>query len=1168
MTKSDATTEEAKALQFIKDAAAETDSFGTHDRVAKAVASVIQTHDDLKVIGLVGRWGSGKSTVVHLIQKWLDKDTDKKTHFFIYDAWRHQSDPPRRSFLETLVNFLKLSGDAQWKQRLDELNGQVEDTQTTTTPTLTKSGRWILLSLFLVPIGFPFVDHDWLNETVFSISFPTGFSWINPAIPKEGIELVWGQFGITAFILGCLAVCAPALVATWIYLCRRPFCNPFTKHFWATHKPPYDKESILTLFMDRAVKSVNHRVTRSPDTTTIEFQLMFRNLMKQVSNSGNRYVFVVDNLDRLPEDAAVELWATIRSFFLGAEEKEANKINPSLPTILLPIDPDAVQRMYAAGHEEPIAKKMAQAFMDKTFDLTFRVPPPVFSDWKQYLDTKMQEVFGQECTQNWKYETGRFYEKFLASENNEVTPRLINTLVNSIAVLWLQWREDMSFYSVAYFAIHKNTIEKSVAKFISENRLDIANLDENWQASIAGLYFGVDMQRGLQLLMKDPLAKAIQDNDTSEFSKWAAIPGFEIVFESVLEGATQIPEFTGNACVLVGNQEFQASAWLESVWRQLIKRQAEAPNNWQKITPSHVKGAESLIKNCSEVDVRKYIEPLTMRLSQVEASLLNDKEFSKNWVDCVVTLFDGAAAKNCAMPEIKFTGNTQAYLEVAYLLSDRPDVMGLITHGTEAEVMAELGRQLSDQSQHATVEKKLFSLLECKESWPLEPFTEAAAQRIRVAPVGEPGIKTSLEALGILRQKKGSSAPTHLTNLSNEGFLFEKFAQAHNAKLLDEEASVLALIILTNPTFSNPNGEGRAQEGINIANSLETALNDRPEISALVSDYIDSFHSRDNFTLLSKAANDNKHLQPLIRSICTARLDENDMGKLPIEDIINNLPKHLLCIDDAKHVNFLNRITGYTTFWEKITAAPLEQNSIRIFETLITSRVSATSLASDKVTISDKARDTLFEKLQSLSSDIWNQSIRSGSEPLQIATKLLKLTEKPIEHGQALLEALTAITPDVLSGADGNMIQRWFDAAALLTENSRQTLLRTVRDKMLHEGQATYLPILNTGSATLINDGHFEEKPDETIRVIVIPLLGNAENDAWLAANADDIMKWIKAAPKATREFCKERMQELWDGGDETIKARIKNLGNLLKISIAEKPKAVVKDVEAKQTDA
>jgi len=101
------TTADDPVLNFIRDEPASEDQFGSHARLARAIASVIRTQKDLKVVGLLGAWGSGKSTVVKLVQDDLAKDDgNAKVYCFSYDAWLHQSDPPRRSFLETLIKFL------------------------------------------------------------------------------------------------------------------------------------------------------------------------------------------------------------------------------------------------------------------------------------------------------------------------------------------------------------------------------------------------------------------------------------------------------------------------------------------------------------------------------------------------------------------------------------------------------------------------------------------------------------------------------------------------------------------------------------------------------------------------------------------------------------------------------------------------------------------------------------------------------------------------------------------------------------------------------------------------------------------------------------------------------------------------------------------------------
>ncbi len=55
------------------------------------------------IIGLEGSWGSGKSNMIGILKMKYLKDT----HFiYEYDAWGHQEDLQRRSFLESLTNEL------------------------------------------------------------------------------------------------------------------------------------------------------------------------------------------------------------------------------------------------------------------------------------------------------------------------------------------------------------------------------------------------------------------------------------------------------------------------------------------------------------------------------------------------------------------------------------------------------------------------------------------------------------------------------------------------------------------------------------------------------------------------------------------------------------------------------------------------------------------------------------------------------------------------------------------------------------------------------------------------------------------------------------------------------------------------------------------------------
>ena len=74
----------------------------SQERLAKAIANHINAMDTAKkpvvsrLLGLEGKWGSGKSNVIGLLRKELSE----KYTFFCFDAWGNQEDLQRRSILE------------------------------------------------------------------------------------------------------------------------------------------------------------------------------------------------------------------------------------------------------------------------------------------------------------------------------------------------------------------------------------------------------------------------------------------------------------------------------------------------------------------------------------------------------------------------------------------------------------------------------------------------------------------------------------------------------------------------------------------------------------------------------------------------------------------------------------------------------------------------------------------------------------------------------------------------------------------------------------------------------------------------------------------------------------------------------------------------------------
>jgi hypothetical protein len=482
---------------FLSDEAANEDFFGSHNRVADSIVPVLDS-GQAKIIGLLGPWGSGKSTVLKLVEKKLSgKDAnDKTTYFFYFDAWLHQNDPPRRSFLETFVQFLvsqKLTVFTDWQHDFDRLNRRAEEHDITTTPTLTASGKIVILALLLFPIGLQLISKLWLGEKI----------------------SVFG-FEFEVIHLGILFLIAPILAGILAYIIWRPTLLPWRKIFWTRNNWVGNDygSTIFSLFVNKSVDRVKNRIIRTPDPTAIEFQEVFRKLMTAVSAKDRKYVFIIDNLDRIPEVEAITVWSTIRSFFIedGKFGKQLGT-DSKIPTVILPLDPGAVRRMYDTGQDTARADELARSFFDKTFDLTFRISPPVQSGWQDYFAEKMREVL-QGITDQEIYTAVKLYESYLARVSalrgkRGVTPRNINVLVNDIALLKLQWKSEIKFATMAYYAINRNEIEQDLENSLITKDPDIGRFDEKWTTGVAAIHYGVPVDRVMQVLIQPDLKASI-----------------------------------------------------------------------------------------------------------------------------------------------------------------------------------------------------------------------------------------------------------------------------------------------------------------------------------------------------------------------------------------------------------------------------------------------------------------------------------------------------------------------------------------------------------------------------------------------------------------------------------------------------------------------------------
>ena len=151
---------EARVL-LIPDDPSEADEFaaGAHENVARAIAALIDEGDGGKVIGLEGWWGSGKSTVVRMISKYLTAPRPAgapATRVLVFDAWAHQGDPLRRTFLESVIEDVR---QAEWlpetaaRDLKRKLSGRSSSARVRSTSSLTREAQIAAATALLIPFG-------------------------------------------------------------------------------------------------------------------------------------------------------------------------------------------------------------------------------------------------------------------------------------------------------------------------------------------------------------------------------------------------------------------------------------------------------------------------------------------------------------------------------------------------------------------------------------------------------------------------------------------------------------------------------------------------------------------------------------------------------------------------------------------------------------------------------------------------------------------------------------------------------------------------------------------------------------------------------------------------------------------------------------------------------
>jgi hypothetical protein len=456
----------------------------THERVSENLYQIIRGASKGVTIGLEGSWGSGKSTVIKLLKDKLTKNNEEKNLFFMFDAWAHDGDPLRRIFLESLIREIDPKEEEQDLNKIKgKIIGRKKVVEIKAKKSTSRLGKFISLSALLIPLGSAF-----LGKVKYDLFV---WPWSNEA-----------QTPYFLFLVGLLFCLSPLLVLA--YWCRWGDKNPDTKKIsWE-------------FFSVDSQEDYTQDITEDGERTSIEFEDHFKTIIQTAMNKGliDKCIVVVDNLDRVDPDHAKNIWSTLQTFFQKRSNGDSGGSWSDKLWFVIPFDRDGFHKIWKANDND---RETGKSFLKKCFQLIAEVPHPVMSGWSRYAEACINEALNQWPDHERKSVLST-YVRYASRLDKSPTPRDIKVFANQVGLLGAMWGGQASVEAICLYTLFKESFTTNELR----GHLVAGQLPQTYQtdadrsdicAELAGLLFGVNKQKGLQLLLGPEIKSAFNLGD-------------------------------------------------------------------------------------------------------------------------------------------------------------------------------------------------------------------------------------------------------------------------------------------------------------------------------------------------------------------------------------------------------------------------------------------------------------------------------------------------------------------------------------------------------------------------------------------------------------------------------------------------------------------------------
>jgi hypothetical protein len=978
-------TPEKCITNLLSDSPTREDAFG-HASVADAIAELVTTEAGAKCIGLTGTWGSGKSSVVEILREKLAKLGAGTFDTFLFDAWAHQGDPLRRSFLEKLIDrliaitWLQHAGD--WKEKKEELAKRVQTTTTTSEPQLTFLGGAFAVTLLLLPLGYElFVRY----------------------IPEPRPQVFLG-------ILGLFVILLPFLLISGTWLFWRPSLRIWEGAFWVTHRRPYHQRSLLALFLNKSQETTRSNTVRAPDPTSVEFQKIFGELIDEALRPSNRrLLIIVDNLDRVGASDALAIWATLKTFF----DFDAHTHSTCLERLwlLLPFDETAIRKLWSDSSRKQDAdpttdngKDLGQSFVDKTFQITFRVSPPVLSDWHEFLIRQLKAAFPTHSLEDF-HDVYRIYDLRAIVPSKPPTPRDIKIFVNRIGAIHRQWGDRISLPVQALYVV-LSKIDDNLAEGLAFEkdehilkRVPADMVGTDWREGLAAIHFSVPKERALQVLMGAQLKDCLASADEGKIKQLAAIPGFTGVLERQIE--ENCPEWDKgetnriaiSASIIAKVPEANDPSW-NRTWT-LLCQFAQHVKVWSKFDAQVADGIIQIFKHSPTVTLLKNVIVATSNSVPREPV---PQDVIDGWLDGVVALIAAFREEHAAVIErnLALATGPAIYVQIIvsaankhlpeYICYLRPAVSDQLTH-----IMAEFSKLVADGKFDDAHLNAVLAMRGVRAAWPWDSLTEAMSSRLRTpSNLPIPEVSALLSAL-LSFEETVQAAKGSLASLCTAGYM------SIHLNFASSDSNTAALCVLpileTIPAGNQSTVNTHSQSGINIYKQLLAKPDDKNDLVAALAKLVIKHKKLELlYTTPTKEGSTTALIQAILRQIA---LGDEACEHIPPARLIANKDYLKVALGNDLFESHVSRSVTGASLTAELSGRAFELGDVDLYKTALSVNEQNSGFA-----------QFLISGMQSVTKETWITNLVSEGELLDLLVEIQdsgRCTDLGVEFEDALL---------------------------------------------------------------------------------------------------------------------------------------------------------------------